>query len=199
MAAVVEAEILAASSAGQILDCWDGRARRPLDAELLRRCCHELKEQVDPRGIRLRRAAIRGPADLTGLDVRFPVRFDGCDFDSPVVMEGAVVDELILTRCPRLPGLLANGVRVRRDLDLSGSRVTGAHPTSASTSKTSAIWLCESEIGGRLLCVDTVIDGGGHPSLQADPLHAARDIPPLHQFPAPGGGRPIRAPLRRSA
>jgi hypothetical protein len=38
--------------------------------------------------------------------------------------------------------------------------VTGTLRTSASTSKQSAIWLCESEIGGRLLCVNTVIDGG---------------------------------------
>jgi hypothetical protein len=39
---------------------------------------------------------------------------------------------LVLTGS-RLPGLLANGVRLRRDLDLSGSNVAGAHWTSAST------------------------------------------------------------------
>jgi hypothetical protein len=60
-------------------------------------------------------------------------------------------------RC-ELPALLGNGLDVRRDLNLSGSTVTGAVPTTASQSRTAAIWLCESQVGGRRLCVDTVIE-----------------------------------------
>jgi hypothetical protein len=194
MDAVGEAEILAASTAGRVLDCRDNAgARRPVDAALIRRCCHELKDRVDPRGMRLLGAAIAGTVDLTGLDVRFPIRFDDCEFDSALVIDGAQLYELALTACSRLPGLLANGVRIRRDLDLSGSHVTGAHATSASTSKRSAIWLCESEIGGRLLCVDTVIDGGGERSIHADRAQVSGNIRLLHQFTARGEVRLIGA------
>jgi hypothetical protein len=169
-----------------------------VDAALLRRCCRELKDQIDRRGIRLRKAAIAGTLDLTALDVPFPLRFDDCEFDSPPVVEGAQSYELALTGCARLPGLLANGVQVRRDLDLSRSHVTGAHHTSASTSKRSAIWLCESEIGGRLLCVDTVIDGGGERSIQADRMHVIGNIRLLHQFTARGEVRLIGARIDSS-
>jgi hypothetical protein len=122
--------------------------KRAVQAALLRRCCHELKDQIDPRGLRLVNAVVIGCLDLAGLVVPFPLRFDGCEFDSAPVVEGAELFELSLTGCPRLPGLLGNGLRLRRDLDLSRSRVEGAHRTSASTSRRSAIWLCESEIGG---------------------------------------------------
>jgi hypothetical protein len=191
---VTEAEFLAAASAGHAVECGGGDStRRPVEAALLRRCCLRLKDRIDPRGIRLQDAAIIGSLDLAGLDVPFPLRFDGCEFSSPLVVEGAQLYELVLTGCVRLPGLLANGVRVRRDLDLSRTHVTGALRTSASTSKQSAIWLCESEIGGRLLCVDTVIDGGGERSIQADRLHVTGNVRLLHQFTARGEVRLIGA------
>ena len=191
---VTEAEFLIAASAGRAVKCGGSNStRRPVEAALLRRCCRELKDRIDPRGIRLQDALIVGSVDLAGLDVPFPLRFDGCEFGSPLVAEGAQLYELALTRCVRLPGLLANGVRVRRDLDLSRTHVTGALRTSASTSKQSAIWLCESEIGGRLLCVDTVIDGGGERSIQADRLHVTGNVRLLHQFTARGEVRMIGA------
>jgi hypothetical protein len=164
-----------------------------VDAALLRRCCDELRDQVDRRGVRLRSAAVAGALDLSGLEVPFPLRFDDCEFDSPLTVEGAELYELGLTGCARLPGLQANGVRIRRDLDLSRTHVTGKLRTSASTSKQSAIWLCESEIGGRLLCVDTVIDGGAERSIQADRIHVGGNIRLLHQFTAGGELRLIGA------
>jgi hypothetical protein len=186
---ICEADLLAAASTGQVADCGDNGNRRPVDAELLRRCCHQLKDQIDPRGLRLRSAVIVGGLDLAGLDVPFPVRFDGCVFESPVIAEGAQLQELALTRCPQLPGLLANGLRVRRDLDLSGSHLTGAHWTTASTSKRAAVWLCESDIGGRLLCVDTIIHTDGERSIQADRMHVAGTVRFLHKFTAHGDMR----------
>ena len=110
------------------IDGGEAGAKRTVQAALLRRCCHELKDQVDPRGLRLRNAVIAGRLDLAGLTVPFPLRFDGCEFDSAPVVEGADLFELALTGCPRLPGLLGNGLRLRRDLDLSGSRVAGRAP-----------------------------------------------------------------------
>jgi hypothetical protein len=71
--------------------------------------------------------------------------------------------------------------------------VTGTLRTSASTSKQSAIWLCESEIGGRLLCVNTVIDGGAERSIQADRMHVGGNTRLLHKFTARGEVRLIGA------
>ena len=154
MEEVGEAEALEAWAEGRVLECADGSLRRFVNAAFLRRCCNELKDRIDRRGVRLRSAVVAGALDLSGLVVPFPLSFDNCEFESPLAVEGAQLYELVLEGCTQLPGLLANGVRIRRDLDLSRSHVTGALRTSASTSKRSAIWLCESEIGGRLLCVE---------------------------------------------
>ena len=186
MAEVGEAEVTAACGAGVVLECGDGTSRRPVDAALLRRFSDELSEQVHRHGIRVLRAAISGPLDLSGLDVPFPLMFEDCEFDSPVSIEGAQLFEVGVTGCARLPGLLGNGVRIRRDLDLSRSHVTGALQTSATTSKRSAVWLCESEIGGRLLCVDTLIDGGAERAIQADTMRTGGNVRLLHKFTARG-------------
>jgi hypothetical protein len=106
MGEIDEAELVGAAKSGAVVDAAMNGLKRVVQAALLRKCCRELKDQIDPRGL-------------------------------------------------RLPGLLGNGLRLRRDLDLSHSRVAGAHWTSAGTSKRSAIWLCEAEIGGRLLCAGT--------------------------------------------
>ena len=190
---VGDAELIGAFREGRAADLSRGGARGRLDAALLRRCCLDLRSQIDPRGISVRNAMIVGHLDLAGLEVPFPLRFDGCDFDSAPVFEGAQLHELALTACDRLPGLFANGVQIRRDLDLSRSRIAGGHPTSASTSKRSAIWLCESDIGGRLLCADTVIHADGERSIQADRMHVGGTVRFLHQFTATGEIRLIGA------
>src|SRR5690348_13518637 len=96
---VSEAELLAAARVGQIAECGVDGTRRPVDAALLRRCCHQLKDQIDPRGLRLHSAVIVGSLDLAGLEVPFPIRFDDCELDSPLVAEGALLRELALTHC----------------------------------------------------------------------------------------------------
>jgi hypothetical protein len=196
MGEIGEAELAAAFRAGGLVDgaISEGGGRRTVQAASLRRCCRELASETDPRGIRLVGATITGQLDLAGLEVRFPLRFEDCVFDTALVVEGAELFGLALTGCA-LPGLLGNGVRIRRDLDLSRSQLTGAHRTSASTSQTSAIWLCESDIGGRLLCVDTVIDGLGGRAMQADRLHVGGSVRLLHGFSARGQVRLIGAQL----
>src|SRR5215469_3353184 len=172
MTEIDEAELLAAARAGEPLSgavraggADDGR--RPVAAGLLRRLCREFAAQVDPRGVRLSEVRVEGRLDLAGLTLAFPLRFDNCVFDSALVVEGADLFELALTGC-ELPGLLGNGLRLRRDLDLSRSRVAGSHATSASIARRAAVWLSESAVGGRLLCVDTSIDGQGDRALHAD-------------------------------
>ena len=188
-----EAELIGTWRSGAVVEGAKDGVKRAAQAAVLRRCCHELKDQIDPRGLRLNNAVVAGCLDLAGLAVAFPLRFDGCEFDSAPVVEGAELFELSLTGCSRLPGLLGNGVRLRRDLDLSRSRVAGAHWTSVSTSKRSAIWLCESEIGGRLRCVGATIDGRGGRSIQADRIHVGGAIRLIHQFKSLGEIRLIGA------
>ena len=65
----------------------DGR-KRIVQAAVLRWCCHELKDQVDARGLRLTNAVVTGELDLTGLMVPFPLRFDGCEFDTAPMRSG---------------------------------------------------------------------------------------------------------------
>lgn len=191
---VRESELLAACRDGQWLDCMAADGARSLAADVIRRCCMA-NADVDPRGLRVRNAVVLGSLDLAGLDVSFPLRFERCTFDAPALLEGARLEQLALTDGTRLPGMLANGLRVRRDLDLSCSTVTGAHVTSASTSKRSAIWLCEADIGGRLLCVDTSILADGDRSLQADRIHVGGAIRLLHRFTARGELRFVGAQI----
>ena len=193
MEEVSEAELLAAGRLGRVLDCADGGARRPVGAGLLRRCCLELKDQIDPRGLRLRHASVRGPVDLAGLEVPFPLRFEGCEFDSALLAENAQLRELALTGTAALPGLLANGLHVRGDLDLSRSRVAGVHPSSASITRRSAIWLCEADIGGRLLCLDTSISAGQERAIQADRMRVGGTVRLLYRFTAVGEVRLLGA------
>jgi hypothetical protein len=183
---VGQAELLDAGRQGQILDGSHQGGRRPVEAALLRRCCLEFRDQIDPRGLRLHHVSVRGPVDLAGLTIGFPLHFDDCDFDAPVHVEGAKLRELTLTGSPRLPGLLGNGLRLRGDLNLSGSTLTGAHRTSASLGKRAAVWLCEARLGGRLLCRDTVIRPEGERAMQADRIRTGGPIRLLHGFVSEG-------------
>ena len=107
-------------------------------------------------------------------------------------MEGADLFELSLIGC-ELPGLLGNGLRLRRDLDLSRSAISGSHRTSASISRRAAVWLSESAIGGRLLCIDTRIDGQGDRALHADRIRVGGTARLLGDFTAYGEIRLVGA------
>jgi hypothetical protein len=188
---VPESEVLRAGRDGTILDGAPGGVGRALPASLVRTCLLA-PEGIDPRGLRVRQARITGTLDIAGFDLPFPLRFEDCSFDAAPILEGARLHELALTGCA-LPGLLGNGLSVRRDLDLSGARVTGGHRTSASRSKRSAVWLCESDIGGRLLCVDTAIRSDGERAVQADRMHVGGNVRLIHRFIAQGEVRLLGA------
>jgi hypothetical protein len=94
MSDIDEAELLGAGRSGTVADAATDGEKRTVQAALLRRCCYELKDQIDPRGLRLTNAIVVGCLDLAGLSVPFPLRFDGCEFDSVVVAEGAELFEL---------------------------------------------------------------------------------------------------------
>jgi hypothetical protein len=173
---IQEIELLMAAEAGTVLDCAEGSGRRTLDAAVIRRCCRVFKDRIDPHGIVIRNAMIAGSLDLAGLNAPFPLRFEQCEFESPIVAEGAELADLAVIGCKRFPGLLANGLRVRRDIDLSGSHVTGSHATNASRSMTSAVWLCEADVGGSLLFAGTVIEPDVGRALHADRVRVGGSV-----------------------
>ncbi len=180
-AAIGASELRAAALAGTVVT----GGGRTIDATVIRECCLDQGERRDPHGLRLAGVSVAGPLDLAGITLPVPLRFDHCAFDGPVTVEGAELFELALTGCS-LPGLLGNGLRLRRDLDLSESRIAGAYQASASTSRKAAVWLCEATIGGRLLCISTEIDGQGERSIQADRAQITGAVRFIHQFTARG-------------
>ena len=180
-AAIGASELRAAARAGTVVT----GGGRTIDATVIRDCCLDPGERRDPHGLRLAGVSVAGPLDLAGITLPVPLRFDHCAFDGPVTVEGAELFELALTGCS-LPGLLGNGLRLRRDLDLSESRIAGAYQASASTSRKAAVWLCEATIGGRLLCISTEIDGQGERSIQADRAQITGAVRFIHQFTARG-------------
>src|SRR5450755_4509136 len=152
----VPRSLASAARRGAVLNGRTDEGSAQLRAGAVEELCTSNAAAVNVHGLNLRGFEITGPLDLRGLTMAFPLRFEDCAFTDALLLDGAHLASLAIVSST-LPGMLSNGLTVDRDLDLSGSHVEGAHATSASTSKRAAIWLCESSIGGRLLCVDTVI------------------------------------------
>jgi hypothetical protein len=165
-----------------------------VDGRSIRRVCAG-NERIDPHGLMIRKARITGRFDLSGFDIPFPLRFEDCEFVDAPLFDGARLHELIILRCHVASGLQANGLRVARDVDFSGSQFSGALTTTASTSKQSAIWLCEAEIDGRLLCVGTLIRPSGVRAIQADLLHVRGAVRLIDGFVARGEVRLLGATI----
>jgi hypothetical protein len=183
-----------AARVGAVFQCRRGGVRTRLAASVIRRQATVHATETDPHGILIGGAIITGQLDLAAVALGIPLVFDDCVFEQPINLDGADLHSLSLTAC-EIPGLLANGIRVRRDLDLSRSDITGAHRTSASTSQRSAAWLCEASIGGRLLCVDTLILGDGERALQADRIRIEGVVRLIHGFRTRGELRLLGAQI----
>jgi hypothetical protein len=145
----------------------------------------ERADQVGQYGVRISNARITGELDLSGCTVGFPIQFHDCEFVEPLLIEGSDLDLLAVVGTAvngqdrlqsSVPGILGNGLRVRRDLVLSHTLITGAHETTSSVGRTAAVWLTESEIGGRIIAGGAVIDTPGHRAIQADRCRVTGDI-----------------------
>jgi cytoskeletal protein CcmA (bactofilin family) len=122
------------------------------------------------------------------------LHFVDCEFTDELAIEGANLQELHILRSA-LPGLIGNGIQTRRDLSLSGSSITGAFRTSSSLRRSSAVWLTESIIGGRLLAVGTQIETKADRAIQADRSRIAGDVRLVRGFMANAEIRLLAAQL----
>ena len=111
----------------------------------------------DPRGVEVVGGVADGDIDLRHVTLQVPLTFNGCRLES-IFLDGADLHELSVINCPQVGSIHANGLRTKRDFSLSHSRIARAESSWASNSVDSGVWLCEAEIGGRLLLVGTTID-----------------------------------------
>jgi cytoskeletal protein CcmA (bactofilin family) len=165
-----------------------------LDAALLRGYLTQRRFEVDPFGVRLSGFEIVGELAAEATDVVFPVGFERCSFSHPLQLSGSSLHSLALVGCD-LPALVGNGLRLRRDLILSGSRISGEVATSASISYPGAVWLCEAEIGGRLVAAGTMIAPPTGRALHADGVRVRGAVRLIQDFAATGEVRLLSSRL----
>jgi hypothetical protein len=134
-----ERRVLAEAPAGEVVDLDDlSDNQRVLSPDVIRRLCVGLEaKDVDPRGIRIKRARIVEPLDLSFCTVPHPLRFEMTTFDWMLLTE-AQLPALWMEGCS-LPGLEANSVRID-DLVLRFSEVSDG------------VWLIGARIAGQLDC-----------------------------------------------
>ncbi|MEU8661413.1 hypothetical protein [Actinoplanes philippinensis] len=148
--------------------------------------------EADPFGFRLAGARITGRLDLRTCAVPIPLRFTSCTFTEPVTVQGAELHELVITGDPAasrpagLPGLLASGVRIVRDLVLSGMTIDGDIATPAAGGRPASIWLTEADIGGSVALTGTRILPPTGRALHAERVRIAGNLRMTRGFRATG-------------
>ncbi|WP_430785547.1 hypothetical protein [Actinoplanes sp. G11-F43] len=180
-------QLLAASLSRSVLDCHGAE----VDADEIRAACLAAGE-ADPFGLRMAGARVTGRLDLRACEVPVPLRFRSCDFAEPVNVQGAILRELVITAEADpiggnvLPGLLAAGSRITRDLNLSGMVITGDLPARAENRTSASVWLTEADIGGSLVAQGTRILPAGGRALNGDRMRLGGNVRLLDGFLATG-------------
>jgi hypothetical protein len=121
-----ERRILEGAPAGRLIDLDDlADEERVVSADLIRRVCiGQDSAQIDPRGLRVKRARIEEELDLSFSILPFPVGFEDTTFISTPDLTGARLPGLWITLCS-LPGMTCEGMRVNGDLRLEQSTLEG--------------------------------------------------------------------------
>jgi hypothetical protein len=180
-------QLLAASRTRRGLHC----AGADVDAAELRTACLAAGE-ADPFGLRLAGARITGELDLRTCGVPVPVRFDDCEFTDPVDVRGAALHELVIVADPAasrprtLPGLLASGARIDRDLVLSGMVINGDVSSGAGSGRPASVWLTDADIGGSVIADGTHILPATGRAVHAERVRVAGNLRLINGFRATG-------------
>ena len=191
----LEEEMVARAGAGALVDRGGGPFNlaemqawgemRTVRAEVFRHLLAGAQWLVDAKGVRLPGVRIKGFLDLEAVAVRCPLLLDCCylDSDVPACLDHAAVSRVRLTGC-HLAGL-AGTMLVARELDLSGSNLTGP------------LTLVGAEIAGQLVCSGAQLNGidSGSNALVADGMTTGRDVLLDGGFTAAGAVRLVEAEI----
>jgi hypothetical protein len=139
---------------------------------------------IDPHGVRLRGARITGQLDLENIVT-----------DVWLELEDCLLDEGVVARDARLPGLWLSGCQIEHPaespfdgtalscglLGLTGARVIG-HTEGA------AVELLAAHIGGRLDCTEMKVCNDSGPALNANSLQVGQNMRLNGEFTGSGAG-----------
>ena len=165
-----EADMLRGAEAGERVALGEGpfdpaamkasEPSRAIRAAVLRHLLVAGDWPVHAKGVRLRGVRISGHLDLESATIRCPLHLENCYLDAPqpVILDYATVSLLTFTGC-YLAGLTADTITVTKELDLSGSILTGP------------LRLRDADITGQLACTGIQLTG---PDLDGNALVADR-------------------------
>jgi len=134
-----------------------------LDASSIRNiltglCKPESPGIIDPRGIHIRGARIRGELNLSGISATIGLRLDGCFLEQPLVLCDAALPWLELDTCV-LPGARASRARIPV-VRIRSSEITGTSPGGS-------LQFGGAQLGSELRLDGTRITTTGGPALSA--------------------------------
>lgn len=176
-----ERRILAEAPSGEPVDLGDlPDEQRVVSADVIRRLCvGSGATTVDARGIRIKRARIAGPLDLSFCDVPHPLRFEATTFDATPDLTGAHLPALWFRDCS-LPGVLAERVQAG-EIRLDLCTVMGG------------VRLLDARIAGQLNCAGATLADEGGDALTADGAEITGGVFLREGFSATGAVRLLRA------
>lgn len=130
----VEARLIEAAQAGEVLDVSVEPEREVRAAVIRNLLCGWAADALDPRGVRLRGASVVGSLDLTDVRASVPLVLNACALDEGVVLTRSHVPHLDLSGSA-FPGFDAGDLVCEHDVKLSsvvceqlnlvGARITG--------------------------------------------------------------------------
>ena len=115
-------------------------------------------QPLDPRGLHITGAYIRGTLDLDGVMAPAGLRFTACRFDQPVTLRAATLPWLLLDTCAA-PGMVARGAKIGT-LRLVRCEITGDHPGGA-------VQLDAAQVTSGLNLTGTILASSSGPALSA--------------------------------
>lgn len=118
-----EKRLVEAAQRGELLVC--PKSAPAVRAELIRELLLGRHGELDPRGVQIKDARIKGTLDLDNVTAPVGLYLTGCTIDEPIDARDARLRDLVL-RGGRCAGLQADGVHIDRDLHLEdGLQVDG--------------------------------------------------------------------------
>ncbi|MFD4674764.1 hypothetical protein ACFWNN_33920 [Lentzea sp. NPDC058450] len=157
----IEQRLVNAARAGEWLEC--AKKDAPVPADLIRDLLLGRHGDLDPVGVRLDSARIRGVLDLDRVKAAVGLAFVDCTIEEPIEARYATLPDLLFSG-GRCAGIYADGLQIDGDLFLrDGVRVE-------RDDERGAIKLIGGQVGGDAEFSDVRITNAAGPALNADKL-----------------------------